>query len=74
MLPPELWIVEYGLRIVWASSRPVRPGPAPKVGALVPRLGEGEERRVDQPADGHVRELVQEVVERHPWKKNVHDI
>lgn len=59
---PVLGVVQHRLRVVRAPAGPVRrtggAGPSPEVRALVPGLGEGEERRVDQAADGQVRELV----------------
>ena len=54
--------------MVEASSCPVllRARPPSELLRLVPRLGQREDGGVDQAADRHLGELVQEVVERHP--------
>ena len=67
---PVLWIAKKRLGVVETSSGSIETscadGPRAEELSLGPSFREGEERRVDQAADRHFREVGQEVVERHP--------
>ena len=53
-------------RIVDAASTLMRLGPFAKCDAFCPRFSDGEQRRIDYAADGHLVEVMQKVVELHP--------